>query len=78
MGYNEQQFSLPRWRDLTVSRQSLYDALYNFRSTQGHMLIPLTDYHAGASAAAFVGHAHAYDWALAQYFGAGLINTQVW
>jgi hypothetical protein len=28
------------------------------------MLIPLTDYHAGASAAAFVGHAHAYDWAL--------------
>ena len=41
------------------------------------MLVPLTDYHAGSSAAAFVGHAHAYDWALAQYFGGGLINTQV-
>ena len=54
-----------------------YDDTFNFRPTQGHMLIPLTDYHAGASAAAFVGHAHAYDWALAQYFGAGLINTQV-
>ena len=77
MGYNEQQFSLPRWRDLTVSRQTMYDDLYSLRPTQGHMLIPLTDYHAGASAAAFVGHAHAYEWALAQYFGAGLTNTQV-
>ena len=77
MGYNEQQFSLPRWRDLTVSRQVMYDDTYNMRPTQGHMLVPLTDYHAGASAAAFVGHAQAYEWGLAQYFGGGLVNTQV-
>ena len=27
MGYNEQQFPLPGWRDLTVSRQTMYDDL---------------------------------------------------
>ena len=42
MGYNEQQFSLPRWRDLTISRQSLYDDTYNFRPTQGKSLLDVT------------------------------------
>jgi hypothetical protein len=77
MGYNEQQFSLPRWRDLTVSRMSLYDDLYDLRPTQGWMLIPLSDYHAGGDGAAFAGHAKAYEWGLAQYLGAGLGQSQV-
>ena len=27
MGYDEQQYSLPRWRDLSISRQGMYDDL---------------------------------------------------
>ena len=29
MGYDEQQFSLPRWQDLAISRQTLYDNTFN-------------------------------------------------
>ena len=25
MGYDEEQYSLPRWQDLSVSRQTVYD-----------------------------------------------------
>eukprot|EP01046_Picozoa_sp_COSAG06_P040014 COSAG06_NODE_4797_length_3947_cov_1.454782_3_plen_407_part_00 len=77
MGYNEQQFSLPRWRELTVSRATVYDDTYNLRPTQGWMLIPLEQYHAGAGEAAMSGHANAYHWALAQYVCAGMGNTQI-
>ena len=34
MGYDEQQYSLPRWRDLSVSRQGLFDDLYIHLPTQ--------------------------------------------
>ena len=71
------QFSLPRWRDLTVSRATVYDDTYNLRPTQGWMLIPLDQYHAGAGAAVMAGHVNAYHWALAQYMGAGMGNTQI-
>lgn len=34
MGYDEQQYSLPRWRDLSISRMGMYDDLYRFMPTQ--------------------------------------------
>ena len=71
MGYDEQQYSLPRWRDLSVSRMGLYDDLYAHTPTQGWMFLPLGTYHAGGDAADFSGHVKAYEWALAQYLGAG-------
>mmetsp|Transcript_28118 Transcript_28118/g.55310 ORF Transcript_28118/g.55310 Transcript_28118/m.55310 type:complete len:389 (+) Transcript_28118:15-1181(+) len=71
MGYDEQQYSLPRWQDLTISRMGLYDDLYTHLPTQGWMFLPLSDYHAGGSAATFQGHNQEYEWALAQYLGAG-------
>ena len=28
MGYNEGQFTLPRWEDLSISRQTVFDATW--------------------------------------------------
>ena len=75
MGYNENQFSLPRWNDLHVSRMTVFDDTYLKLPTQGWMFLPLTDYHAGGDAAAFdpmSEHLVEYEWALAQYMGAGV------
>ena len=75
MGYDENQFSLPRWQDLSISRQSMYDDTYNFIPTQGWMQVPLIDYHGGGDAAAFEPlsqHLLEYEWALAQYLGYGV------
>eukprot|EP01064_Diplonema_japonicum_P031465 TRINITY_DN563_c0_g1_i1.p1 TRINITY_DN563_c0_g1~~TRINITY_DN563_c0_g1_i1.p1 ORF type:complete len:723 (+),score=200.15 TRINITY_DN563_c0_g1_i1:56-2224(+) len=71
LGYDEQQFSLPRWRDLSVSRMGLYDDLYIHLPTQGWMFLPITEYHAGGTSAEFQGHVLEYEWGLAQYLGAG-------
>ena len=71
MGYDENQYSLPRWRDLAISRMGLYDDLYAHLPTQGWMFLPLGDYHAGGEAAAFHDHPEEFEFALAQYLGAG-------
>eukprot|EP01059_Diplonema_ambulator_P013718 TRINITY_DN2428_c1_g3_i1.p1 TRINITY_DN2428_c1_g3~~TRINITY_DN2428_c1_g3_i1.p1 ORF type:complete len:725 (+),score=278.65 TRINITY_DN2428_c1_g3_i1:54-2228(+) len=71
MGYDEQQYSLPRWQDLSVSRMGMYDDLYIHLPTQGWMFLPITEYHAGGTAAEFQGHQLEYEWGLAQYLGAG-------
>ena len=47
MGYNEQQYSLPRWEDLSISRQGMYDDTYHFLPTQGWMFVPIAVYHGG-------------------------------
>ena len=40
MGYNENQFSLPRWTDLHVSRMTVFDDTYLKLPTQGWMFVP--------------------------------------
>jgi len=75
MGYAETQFSLPRWEDLSVSRQGMYDDTYLMIPTQGWMFVPLVDYHGGGAAAAFEplnNNLAEYEWALAQYLGNGI------
>ena len=75
MGYIENQFTLPRWQDLSVSRQGMYDDLYHYIPTVGWMFLPLTQYHGGGDAATFEplsDHLTEYEWGLAQYFGAGV------
>ena len=75
MGYDENQYSLPRWQDLSVSRQGMYDDLYHYIPTVGWMFLPLTQYHGGGNAATFEplsDHLTEYEWGLAQYFGAGV------
>ena len=75
IGYNEDQFSLPRWTDLSVTRQGVYEDLYLRIPTQGWGFLPLVDYHSGGAAAAFEPlsqHLDAYEWALFQYLSAGV------
>ena len=75
LGYNEDQYSLPRWTDLSISRQSLYDDTFLLTNTQGWMFLPLVDYHGGGDDAAFEPlsqHLTEYEFGLAQYLGAGV------
>ena len=53
MGYNEEQYSLPRWQDLSVSRQGMFDDLYHYIPTIGWMFVPLVQYHGGGANATF-------------------------
>ena len=43
MGYNENQYSLPRWEDLTVSRAGMYDDTFSSPVTQGWMFVAHRD-----------------------------------
>ena len=75
MGYNEIQFSLPRWQDISVSRQGMFDDTYHYIPTVGWMFVPLVVYHGGGDEAMFEPlsqHQVEYEWALAQYLGAGV------
>lgn len=75
MGYSESQFSLPRWQDITVSRQGMFDDTFHYIPSVGWMFMPLTVYHGGGSAAEFEPlsqHIVEFEWGLAQYLGAGV------
>ena len=75
MGYDENQYSLPTWQDITISRAGMFDYLYAHTPTQGWMFVPIGQYHAGADHASFEPldvHVEAYNMALAQYMGAGV------
>ncbi len=41
MGYDESQYSLPRWMDLSISRQGMFDDTYHYIPSQGWMFLPL-------------------------------------
>ena len=71
MGYDENQYSLSRWHDISISRMGMYDDLYAHLPTQGWMFVPIGDYHAGGDAASFQNHPEEFEYALAQYLGAG-------
>ena len=53
MGYDESQYNLPRWIDLSVSRQGMFDDTFHFIPSQGWMFLPLVVYHGGGDAAMF-------------------------
>jgi len=75
LGYNEDQYSLPRWQDVTVSRMTVYDQTFSKIPTMGWMFVPLVDYHGGGADAAFEPmseHLPEFEMALAQYMGAGV------
>ena len=75
MGYDESQFSLGRWEDLSISRQTMYDNTYSKTPSQGWMFLPLVAYHSSDPAALWepLGqHRLEYDFALGQYLTAGV------
>lgn len=77
MGYDEMQYSLPRWQDLSITRQQIYDHTHFYTPTRGYIMVPMLEYH-GAShpeQAMFQPvsqHKKEFEWVLAQYFGAGV------
>lgn len=78
MGYNEDQYSLPRWQDLMISRQGMYDDTFTKITTQGWMFLPLTPYHSNNPDCYWQPldeHIKVYDFALGQYFGYGVMST---
>ena len=53
----------------------MFEDTFLLTPTQGWMFLPIQDYHSGGAAAAFEPlseHLDAYEWALAQYLGAGV------
>jgi hypothetical protein len=75
LGYRETNFSLPRWRQITIARQNIYDATYEKTPSMGWMFVPLVEYHGGGEAAIFEplkDHLTEYEWYLAQNFGSGV------
>jgi hypothetical protein len=46
--FRQDQYSLPRWEDITVSRQGMYDDTYHFIPTQGWMYVRLLPDESGS------------------------------
>ncbi len=75
MGYRETNFSLPRWRQVLISRQNIYDGTFEKTPSMGWMFVPLVEYHGGGAAATMEPlseHLAEYEWHLAQNFGCGV------
>lgn len=75
IGYKETNFSLPRWRQILIARQNIYDATFDKTPSMGWMFVPLVEYHGGGPAATMEPlseHLTEYEWYLAQNFGCGV------
>jgi hypothetical protein len=75
IGYKETNFSLPRWRQILIARQNIYDATFEKTPSMGWMFVPLVEYHGGGKEATLEplsAHLTEYEWYLAQNFGSGV------
>lgn len=75
IGYKETNFSLPRWEQILIARQNIYDATFEKTPSMGWMFVPLVQYHGGGAAATIEPlskHLVEYEWYLAQNFGCGV------
>jgi hypothetical protein len=75
MGYRESNFSLPRPRQILISRQNIYDGTFEKTSSMGWMFVPLVEYHGGGAEATFEPlseHLDELEWHFAQNFGSGV------
>jgi hypothetical protein len=76
MGYRELNFALPLWRQITLSRQNIYDATFDKAPSMGWMFVPLVEYRGGGGSLSTVEplsqNIVEYEWYLAQNFGSGV------
>jgi hypothetical protein len=75
MGYREDNWSLPRERQILLARQNIYDGTWNKTPSMGWMFLPLVQYHGGGEAATIeplAKHLDVYQAQLATNFGAGV------
>ena len=75
MGYREDNWSLPRERQILLGRQNIFDGTWYKAPSMGWMFVPLVEYHGGGAAATLEPlseHLDAYAAHLAQNFGSGV------
>ncbi len=75
VGYREDNWSLPRARQIILGRQNIYDGTWTKTPAMGWTFVPLTEYHGGGEAATIEplsGHLDAYKAHLVQNFGSGV------
>ena len=75
MGYVEKQYTLPRWEDLSISRQTVYDNTFEKPPSMGWMFMPLVNYEGGGPPAWFEPlqqNLEEYTFGMAQYLTAGV------
>ena len=75
IGYREDNWSLPRERQIILGRQNIYDGTWNKTPGMSWTFVPLTQYHGGGSAATIEPlheHLDAYEAHLVQNFGSGV------
>ena len=75
IGYREDNWSLPRERQIMLGRQNIYDGTWDKTSGMSWTFVPLTQYHGGGSAATIEPlheHLDTYEAHLAQNFGSGI------
>jgi len=75
IGYNENQFSLPRAEQLVITRTTLFQNTFLFPPTAGWSFVPLVPYHAGGGGASFwppSAHLKEYELAIAMHMSYGV------
>ncbi|WP_202552328.1 alpha-galactosidase [Ginsengibacter hankyongi] len=75
VGYREDNWSLPRERQIILGRQNIYDGTWDKAPGMSWTFVPLTQYHGGGDAATIEplhNHLDAYQAHLAQNFGSGI------
>jgi len=75
MGYREDNWSLPRDRQIILGRQNIFDGTWDKAPSMGWMFVPLTQYHGGGDAATIeplAKHLDTYEAFLSENFGAGV------
>ena len=76
--YSEYIFTLPRWNDITISRQLMYDTSYSRLPTAGWMFLPGIPYHNGSADSTFeplYKNINDYDYAMGMYFNYAVAPT---
>lgn len=75
MGYREDNWSLPRAEQEIIERQNIYDGTWTKTASMGWMMVPLTEYKGGGSAATIeplAEHLDHYEVRLANLLGSGV------
>jgi len=75
IGYREDNWSLPRERQIILGRQNIYDGTWEKAPGMSWTFVPLTQYHGGGAAATIEPlheHLDAYEAHLVQNFGSGV------
>ena len=75
LGYREDNWSLPRERQIILGRQNIYDGTWEKTPGMSWTFVPLTQYHGGGTPATIEPlheHLDAYEAHLVQNFGSGV------